>query len=351
MRRNLFLAVLLAVAIAASPAAAAQPFERITAHVLAAHVLPGLKRFGAATKALAAALRTHEQVPTALSFDAARSAFHGAVDAWQGVQHLRRGPAEAEFRHQRVQFWPDKRGHTRKHLAQLLATADAGQLAPAVFAKQSVAVQGFPALERILFGKSLPAGFALDVAVAIADNIAAIANELESAWGDTAKGFGALMAHPGPTNPMFADAKAVAGFLSTELATGLRAVDELKLRRVVGKSGPAHPKRAENWRSERSLRNVRVNLTALSELFGAMVEGATLSGEDRARADSISGQFAVAIHAARALGSSMTAAADERGVLRLRGLAASVEDLYELAAGFFAEVMDLTMGFNSLDGD
>ncbi len=337
---------------ARASAAADQPYAKIATHAIAVHVLPSLKAFSAATKAQAGALHALAWAPTPASLTAARSAYQAASDAWQAVQHLRRGPAETDFRHQRIQFWPDKRGHVRKQLAVLLAGKDKSEITPAVLSKASVAVQGFPALERLLYGEAPPKGFALKLAAAIGDNMAAIAIALETDWRDPAKGFGKLLATPGPTNPLFGDAKAIAGFLSTDLAAGMKALDELKLRRVVGRDGAAQIKRAENWRSDRSLANIRINLETFAALFQALVHDADLDKHDRARAKFVADQFAQIISEARALGPSFTkAVAAERGIVRLRGLAAGVEDLYELMGGFLAEVLKLSMGFNSLDGD
>ena len=48
----------------------------------------------------------------------------------------------------------------------------------------------------------------------------------------------------------------------------LRSIHELKLRRILGESTEdSRPRLAEFWRSERSLRNIILNLEALQQLF------------------------------------------------------------------------------------
>jgi predicted lipoprotein len=107
-------AVLIPLATAAPADAAGQPpYDKIAARVIA-QVQPGLKMFVERVGALDWAMRAHAPKPTPASLDAVKARFHGAMDAWQAIQHLRRGPAEEDFRHQRIQFWPDKRGHIRK---------------------------------------------------------------------------------------------------------------------------------------------------------------------------------------------------------------------------------------------
>lgn len=132
----------------------------------------------------------------------------------------------------------------------------------------------------------------------------------------------------------------------------MKALDELKLRRVVGRKGQAVSTRAENWRSARSLANIRISLESFAALYAALVETAELGKQDRARAKFVAGQFEQVIGQAKALGPSLAKVAEtEQGVAQLRGLAAGVEDLFEVTAGFLADVMKLQMGFNSLDGD
>jgi len=338
-------AILTSVLTAGAALAADQHFKRINEHVLETQVRPRLERFAAATRALDDAMTAFADVR------AARQAFNDAEDAWQAVQHLRRGPAEAEHRHQRIQFWPDKRGHTRKHLAWLLASTDAADLAPESFAKASVAVQGFPALERLLYAEAPPKGRALAVVRAISRNLATIAAELLAQWNDPASEFGAVLAKPGPTNPLFADARAITAFIATDLVAGLKAVEEQKLGRPIGEKR-ALPKRAEAWRSRRSLRNVVINLEALKELFGAMVAKAQFGDDEARQAKFVLGQYDSVLRGARALGPSIYDLLGEyNGRLKLRALRGGIQDVYELTAGFLADGLGLTMGFNSLDGD
>ena len=346
MRRLAVIATILGVCFATGAVRADdQTFRQINEKVLETQIRPGLERFAAAARAL------DDTMSGASGVAAARKAFHDAEDAWQAVQHLRRGPAEAGHRLQRVEFWPDKRGHTRKHLARLLASTAATDLQPETFAKSSVAVQGFPALERLFFAEAAPQGRGLAVARAITRNLAAIAAELLAEWTDPASEFGAVLAKPGPANPLFADQRAITAFIATDLVTGLKAVEEQKLGRPIGEKR-ALPKRAENWRSRRSLANVAINLEALKEVYATIAAAAKLGDDETQQAQFVLGQFDAAIKMTRALGPSIyDLLGEDKGRLKLRALRASVQEIFELTAGFLAEGMGLTMGFNSLDGD
>ena len=50
----------------------------------------------------------------------------------------------------RIQFWPDFRNKTGKQLSRVLAAKDRAALDEETFSRTSIAVQGLPALERLL---------------------------------------------------------------------------------------------------------------------------------------------------------------------------------------------------------
>ncbi len=328
-------------------AAQAIDYAAINTDVLASQVLPAHDAFAAKGDALSAAVGMLCAKPEANALASAQNAFQAAADAWQSVEHLRFGPEQATSAHARLNFWPDKHGRVAKHLRRLMAGSDASVLQSAAFAKASVAVQGFPALERLLFGdeglgelkKSTQPITACAVARAIAVNIAAIAKDLASRWRRT--------------ELTGARAKDATGELFKSLAGGLQAASEIKIGGPLGlESGRLRPKRAENWRSGRALRNVAVNLRALAELYDGLTKG---GGHDFQGSDEdklIRALFDRAIAETEALGPSLIAAlAAENGALLLKTLTYTIDDLRELVVPNTAEALDLVLGFNSFDGD
>ena len=329
----------------ASAAGAAIDYAALNAAVVKNHLLPRYRAFTGRTAALAAATdRLCPDVsPTALA--AARDAFHSALDAWHLVEHLRQGPPAAADTHIRVKFWPDRKSIVDKHLTRLLAGKDATILKPEPFAHVSVAVQGFPAMERLLFGTDAPAllqsgdGPVRPCAVvrAIAGNLHGIAAGLEGRWASD----------PNAGRP----AKRVTTDLFNDLATGLGAVADLKLGAPLGSDGKRRPRRAENWLSGRALRNVAYNITALADLYDglATAEGGHIGRDEDAL---IRDQFAHLIETLKDYGPSLTAMLKtEKGALRLKVLKSEVQDLRELVIVNLSEALDLVLGFNSLDGD
>ena len=339
-------ALLLTGILAATARAAADTIDygAINTAIVKDHLLPRYHAFTEKTAALVDATGKLCPAPEPSALAAARDAFHGALDAWQEVEHLRQGPAAADT-HIRVKFWPDRKSLVDKHLARLMANKNGDILKPDSFAHVSIAVQGFPALERPLFAKDAPASLKTGdgpvtpcgVVRAIAVNLHAIAADLEARWTKD----------PAAGRP----AKRVTTDLFNDLATGLGAVAELKLGAPLGSVGKTRPHRAENWMSGRALRNVVHNLTALQDLYDglATAKGAHIGkGED----DLIRHQFAHLIKTTRDLGPSITAVLKaEKGPLRIKVLKSDIQDLHELVVINVSEALDLVLGFNSLDGD
>jgi len=322
-------------------------YAAINADVLAAHIQPAHDAFAAKSHALAGAVDALCTKPGTAPLATARDAFQNAADAWQAVEHLRFGPEQATSAHARLNFWPDKRGRVGKHLRRLMAGDDASVLQSATFAKGSVAVQGFPALERLLFAgealselkKAAQPISACAVVRAIATNIAAIAKDLADRWRKA--------------DLTGARAKDATGELFKSLAGGLQAISEIKIGGPLGlESGRLRPKRAENWRSARALRNVVVNLRALRELYDGLTKGGghNFRGSDEDKL--IRDLFVRAIAETEARGPSLIAALEaENGALLLKTLTYTIDDLRELAVPNTAETLDLVLGFNSFDGD
>ncbi len=84
--------------------------------------------------------------------------FRKAVEAYAGVDFLRFGPMLEGGLRERISFWPDPRGFVGRQLRLILLNKDEATLKAGAIAKQSVAVQGLPALEALMQDKDVPLG-------------------------------------------------------------------------------------------------------------------------------------------------------------------------------------------------
>lgn len=342
MRHSLLLALTLPVlGLLAQPAAAAPDYAALRTSIRTAHIEPGYAALSGAALQLKTAIDQHcKAAPQTGEPQAARLAFHAALDAWQVVQHIRSGPIEDIDGHARMQFWPDKRGIAERHLRQFLASPATPDL-DAAMPDMSIAIQGFPALERLLFGSAPLSAQPINgeqtdrcgIARAIGTNIANIAKT--------------LLADNRADNQSV-DAKPAVSASFNDLITGLKFVQWDKLKEPVDSAKPK-PHRLENWRTQRSLRNIEINLKSMQQLYTLLAGKADLAGDAH---KAILGQFEKAIQDVHGMGESGVAVLKTSdGVERFLALSKSIELIRERMAPHLSTVLDLALGFNSLDGD
>lgn len=340
MYRNMIIGLTVATtSIFTLPAFAAPDYTTTLNRVEQEIVQPGYQHFATQAGALQKAVEAFcesDKAPADI-----RPAFHKTMDAWQAVQHIRQGPIAENNRHARVQFWPDKRAKTGKHLRAFLATGSRNDLATDVFGSKSVALQGLQALERLIFSKDglprTPTGdnnlASCSVATAITANLHLIGEEVVEAY---------TTAPPAPDAGMAVRAHV------TDVITGLEVVSRLKLSGPIGEDR-ARPKLAENWRSERSLRNIQLNLVALRTQYIALV-GDSLA--DDPQNNLVINQFDDAIGSVSGMADSFDQVlAGDNGRVKLRAVVFTLKDLKELAVMTLTSHLDINLGFNSLDGD
>jgi hypothetical protein len=354
------LALGMATPLRAQVSAGAIDYGALNEAVVDGYVLPRYAAFAAAAADLATSLEqgcADGRLETAESAEA----YNAAMDAWMGVQHLRFGPSELLLRAERIAFWPDKRGTVNRHLAQMLSDQNPQALDLETFAKGSVAVQGFPALERLLFDSEASVWatpFGCGLAVAIGRNLDAIAAGLLADWRDSNDAYAGVVRGAAAGNAKYFDAKEASLEFAKALRGALLLAADYKLDRPLGETATAaRATRAESWRSGRSLHNVALNLRAARALYAdtspvsfsglarAQPKGAELDSVIRAAFDRL-------VADAEALPESLAAALGApEGWQRLDALRAEIRQLQELLGGPLSEVLDLPMGFNSYDGD
>ena len=338
---------LILVCILPSTGKASPNYSHINEVTLEKHILPRYTDLVQKTKALRLTVnRLCKNVSSTRLFEA-RTTFHDALDSWQSIEHIRFGPVESISAHARLNFWPDRRNRVGKHLRQLLVRTNKKILKPSAFELGSVAVQGFPALERLLFAKTAERNFSETESIitpcraanAMTANIVSISLKIVSLWKN--KQFA------------FKKSKNGTGELFNSLASGLKGIAELKLKGPVGSAtGRARPKRAENWRSSREIKNIRWNLSALNNLYKHMANTAGSILSETPHDNIIRQLFKRTLNDLDSLGPSMGAMlATDQGRLKVKVLAADILDLRELIITHVAEALNLTIGFNSLDGD
>lgn len=219
--------------------------------IISGHIVPRYQALEAATADLSRVLEADCQ-DNRPGDAGSRAAFRTALLAWQSIQHIRFGPVMVDNRHYRFEFWPDKHGQGARQVRRLLQTGSGDIPSPARIGKTSVAIQGFPALERVLHGNTGNAEAACMLAVSIAANLKAMSSAVVKEWSSW---------QPGSMPDM-------GKLLARNLADQLDLMAGLKLIRPLGENlETARPRRAEHWRSALSYAALAANFAGLHGLF------------------------------------------------------------------------------------
>ncbi|HVT51675.1 MAG TPA: imelysin family protein [Dongiaceae bacterium] len=315
-------------------------------------VTPAFKKVAVETAKLAQTADDFAGAPSQDGFAAMRVAFDSVSDAWARAEIFRNGPLEQEQRDQRFLYWPERRNIVDKQLGALLQAPDPHQLEPAQFAHATVAVQGLPALERLLYGDNarqiLSAGAEqkarIAVIQAITHNLEILAREVAVAW-DKASSQPAAFSH----DPTEAATQAYGDIL-----TGIQIIADRKVSAVLGKEiDKARPYNAEQYRAGRSLQNIRSNLDALKLAVLGPDGFATLLPPDQAALkEEIGKAFDTTMAAAAAVPEPLdVAVADPAKRKSVDTLLEAANALRALMTQKVPPALGLTVGFNSMDGD
>ena len=274
--------------------------------------------------------------------------FQTASDAWSAIEFVTTGPVSVSLRPDRIFFAPDKRNYVAKALAELAGKARDGDIPPEAMKAVSVAAQGFPALERILYepGDGEPA-IRCRIGSAIAQNLSGVAADIVREWRSPEGPLAKLKAGQG--DPVhFADPGQAAARLMTDLAGGVQRINDLKLLPVLGSDGDAaRPKAAEGWRSQRSARAIKVtaaSLTDMAKVFGAAAPADLAAASDKS--------FAAGNAAVAKLPDDLgEAAADPKRRKTLEAAVAALKAAQQNLVKNLAPALGIPLGFNALDGD
>jgi predicted lipoprotein len=339
-------------------------YRRVNESLVQHHIIPRYAKLAEASEALHSTVVSFCSAPDPAGLEALKSSYARAGDAWQNIQHVRFGPVELFMRTQRLDFWPDPRDMTARHLNELLGRAE--PVTPEALARGSVAVQGFPALERLLFDDgaaqrllAADAGAAsrCRVLLAVTGNIAEMTRDIAGEWTTGENAYARVIADAGREGSRFAQSRDATQALFECLNAAIEAVAEQKLARPLGNSlETAQPRLTEAWRSGRSAANIRRNLEAAQAMYlGESADGFSalvLAAGDRQLDDLLKRAFRQTLASASAIDTPLAdAIRDPARRPAVEKLARESAALRALLAQRLTAAIDIPLGFNSRDGD
>ena len=282
------------------------------------------------------------------------------MQAWSLVEPIRFGPVAEQHRYERIFYWPDPKGLGARQVREALGKEDATVTEAASLSAKSVALQGLPALEYLLYGDDAgtlakgggEATFRCRFAETIAGNVAGMAKDIAAGWQDGAP-YAKAYLEPGPANAAYHTQKEVTLELFKTFTTGIEAVRDQKMAKALGaKPDQARPQLAPFWRSDLSFSNMADNLQSVRELFAKGGFAQVVHDDSPGVEDSIVFDLNHAIEVLRGLDKPITQAVhDEDLRAKLEALRVSLKSAATTAGDIISRSAGLTFGFNAMDGD
>jgi predicted lipoprotein len=317
-----------------------------------AYIVPAMREFHRAAGAMRDALDRMYQASAPWQAEHLEESFRALVSAWSRIAFLRFGPLVQDNRFERVFFWPDPRGVMLRQIQALVQ----GKRAADDLDKQSVAVQGLPALEYVLYAEKglLAAGRPEEnetvrrYAAAIADNMTGIADALLQAWQPQG-GYARDFSLPGRDNTYYRNDNEVLTETLKALSAGLRFEADVKLRAALGaQQGKASPKVLPFWRSGSAF------LAQAEAVLGlaAFHEAARFPQEPDWLALNLDQELRQSADILRARkGQALRMVEDEDLYRELTLVALKLDNARRMVDEDLAPALGAGLGFNALDGD
>jgi len=336
-------------------------------------IRPGYAALAKETGALHDKVATLCNHPSEAAVDQAKQAFAATVAAWSRVEILRFGPVIEDHRFERLFYWPDPKGIGLRQIQQALAEKDASVELPDELAGKSVALQGLPALEYLLYGdgaevlakerqivggeESPPeveeeGAFRCAFALAVATNIDRIARGVVEDWREGSAYEKALLS-PVPEDPIYHAPKEVTLDLFKSFTSGIELVRDQKLGKPLGASpAEAKPKLAAFWRSGLSLTNAAGNLDGVRTLFAKGGFAQVVAGESAGVEKSILFDLGHAIDVLHGIDLPMAELVDNDDArAKIEALRVALKSAAQTAGDMISRGAGLAFGFNAMDGD
>ncbi|MGE3481236.1 MAG: imelysin family protein [Gammaproteobacteria bacterium] len=339
------------------------PWPALNRALVDEHIVPRYRHLAEAAEKLDERSRTFCAAPDDAGLAGVRAAYQDTMDAWMEIQHVRFGPVELYLRYNRFQLWPDKHNTAERQLSKALAEQDAAQLVEDKFPYASVALQGLSAYERLLYGGDAD-GARFDgegqdtypclLLGAIAHNLARMSADVYREWTTAKPSYRDIVFEAEQGNSHFETSEEFSARMLNNLYTSLQFIVDQKLLAPLGATpAEANPRRAESWRSRRSLRNIVLNLEAAESLYLIAYSAPLKSGKENVALDrEIRRAFDRTLHAARDIKQPLYDALQTPGQRQsVERLLAAASELKRLLGDPLPSALGLPLGFNSLDGD
>ena len=343
-----------------TPARAEADHAVLARDALQNYIRPGYEALADHAAALADSTKALCAEPSDAAVKAARETFAQTVEAWSEIEPVRFGPVLQDHRYERLFYWPDPKGLGARQIRDALTNHDDGVKDAATLATKSVALQGLPALEYLLYGEGAAdlakagrdGAFRCAFANGVASNVASISKQIAEGWGESAPFVKAYL-DPGPDNPTYHAPKEVTLDLFKTFSVGIEAVRDQKLAKMLGaKAEEAKPGLAPFGRSGLTFKSIADNLFGVRDLFLKGGFAQVVHQESAGVEGSVAFDLDHAIEVLRGIDAPVAEALrNEDDRAKLEALRVSLKSAVQTASDMISKSAGLSFGFNALDGD
>ncbi|MCB0344413.1 MAG: imelysin family protein [Bdellovibrionales bacterium] len=322
-------------------------------------IFPGYQAASGSFAAMQSALSTLCTTPDGSNLAAARNAWRAAMDAWMQIALIQFGPIGRDNGELRIQFFPDNNNNVVRSTDRLLAGAD--PVTSASIVNESVAAQGLPTIEYILFSSNAPTEISseprrCDILNAAAGNIRSVMDSTVYEWDPAGAGYVNELAGAGLGSQRFPSEQFAIEELVNEMAGAASLVRIQKLTSPLGSSSAnAQPSQFESPRSQTSGKNIAQNMIGLRRFYtGGDGFGFDDVLVERGRTDlnnRILQKISSVESRANSLAGSLEAASQNGSRGQAEQLASEAADLTRLFLDDLASELGVAISFNENDGD
>lgn len=337
--------------------------QQLTKQTLELHIRPLHADFAASTMQQKALWDTFCSTPKS-DLSTLQQAYKRTLVARARIEPITFGPVQLDNRADRLIFWPDRKQLAKRQVINAIRHQDPLVVDDITLPQQSVALQGFTALEQILYAPDIdsvgipsPIGrFRCRFGQSVAANIASIASQLEQAW-QAPEGYSQWLLNPGPANPVYLSDDETTREISLALTKGLEQLLSRKMLRPLGLIDPRlKPTPAPFSDSKMTAAYIGGIADGLQHLYSNSGLLEIIRIRERQRSVSISSTVESTLqwmkaHAARlqAHNDGSLSNPQARNDLLIYGNA--LEQLMIKTDAVFTDVLGLSLGFNANDGD
>lgn len=331
------------------------PYREITSLGIEAHTLPRFAKFANAALDLKTQVSLQCETNGPVNAPKALESFERTALAWSGIHHLRWGPAQVDYRHERMAFGADPANYVARQLSKLILKTDADVLDYKKLEKKSVAIQGLTALELLLFSQQPSADYAdyhCALTKSVASNISAMASDMHTEWL-APDGYQSVLLDPNESDLFVRNDREAAMQFFKPWAGGLRFMIDVELKDPMqNELHNARPKHAPYWRAGFSNASILTKLQAFEELYSIIGFADVAKRQKNKLHKEISSSFPSARAYLQKLTLPLGEAVKSRQEREHISKAIRIlDELWNLVVYEFAEHFNFTIGFNEFDGD